>query len=96
MELAAAHGAPQLSRLTLAAITAVFTIDHVAEMLGEDVDWLHELSMTMDPEDGCLWVYGVGEDGVVAFSRFGIERLKETIADLRATAKAPPKSRPPE
>jgi hypothetical protein len=50
-------------RLTLAAITAVFTINHVAKTLGEDEDWLHELSIDMFPEDGCLHVYGVGEDG---------------------------------
>jgi hypothetical protein len=48
----------------LAAITAVFTITYVAEMLGEDEDWLWELSIDMFPEDGCLRVYGVGEDGV--------------------------------
>jgi hypothetical protein len=68
VELAAALGAAQPGGLTLAGITAVFTIDYVAEMLGEDVEWLHELSQDMDPEDGCLWVYGVGEDGVVAFT----------------------------
>jgi hypothetical protein len=33
-------------------------------MLGEDEDWLHELSIDMYPEDGCLHVYGVGEDRV--------------------------------
>ena len=26
----------------------------------------------MRPEDGCLWVYGVGEDGVPAFTRDGM------------------------
>jgi hypothetical protein len=96
VELATALGASQPSRLTLAGITAVFTIDYVAEMLGEDVEWLHELSLDMDPEDGCLWVYGVGEDGVVAFTKFGIECLKETIADLRATGRAPPLVKPAE
>lgn len=90
MELAAALGAAQPSGLTLAGIAAVFTIDHVAEMLGEDVEWLHELAQDMDPEDGCLWVYGVGEDGVVAFTKFGIECLQEIIADLRATGRTPP------
>ena len=41
----------------LAAISHVFTIDYVAKLLGEDVEWLHEL---MEPKDGCLWVHGVG------------------------------------
>jgi hypothetical protein len=34
----------------------------------------------MFPEDGCLWVYGVGEDGVPAFTSAGIENLRQIIA----------------
>jgi hypothetical protein len=30
------------------------TVEYVAEKLGEDVEWVHELSMDMDPEDGFL------------------------------------------
>ena len=74
----------------MAAITAVFTITYVAEMLGEDEDWLWELSIDMFPEDGCLRVYGVGEDGVTAFTEYGIECLKQIIADERAAGRAPP------
>jgi len=44
----------------------------------------------MFAEDGCLRVYGVGEDGVTAFTEYGIECLKQIIADERATGKAPP------
>jgi hypothetical protein len=47
----------------------------------------------MFPEDGCLRVYGVGEDGVPAFTEFGIECLKQIIADKRAAGTAPPKVR---
>jgi hypothetical protein len=78
----------------LAAISAVFTISHVAKMLGEDEDWLHDLSLDMFPEDGCLWVYGVGEDGTPAFTQFGIECLKQIIADERAASRAPPELKP--
>ena len=53
----------------MAAIGAVFTIGYVANLLGEDEDWLHDLSIDMFPEDGCLWVYGLGEDGVPAFTK---------------------------
>ena len=74
----------------MAAITAVFTINHVAEMLGEDEDWLYELSIDMFAEDGCLRVYGVGEDGATAFIEYGIECLKQIIVDERAAGKAPP------
>ena len=35
----------------------------------------------MCPEDGCLWVHGVGENGVPAFTRDGIENLRQIIAD---------------
>jgi hypothetical protein len=71
----------------LAAITAVFTITYVAEMLGEDEDWLWELSIDMFLEDGCLRVYGVGEDGVTAFTAYGIECLKQIIADQKGRRK---------
>jgi hypothetical protein len=75
----------------LAAISHVFTIDYVAKLLGEDVEWLHELQIDMEPEDGCLWVHGVGEDGVPAFTEDGIEYLKETIAIERRARRAPPR-----
>ena len=44
----------------------------------------------MFAEDGCLRVYGVGEDGVTAFTEYGIECLKQIIADERETGKARP------
>ena len=72
----------------MAGIAFVFTIARVAEMLGEDEDWLHDLSINMDPEDGCLWVLGIGEDEVPAFTEAGVEGLKEIIAELRATGRA--------
>ena len=78
----------------MAAISAVFTISHVAKQLGEDEDWLFDLSINMFPEDGCLHVYGVGEDGVTAFTEYGIECLKQIIADERAAGRAPHPIRP--
>jgi hypothetical protein len=72
----------------LPAISHAFTISYVAEKLGEDEEWLRELHMF--PEDGCLRVYGVGEDGVPAFTNYGIEGLKQIIADERAAGRAPP------
>jgi hypothetical protein len=74
----------------LAAIASVFTIGYVANLLGEDEDWLFGLSGDMSPEDGRLWVYGVGEDGLPAFTRDGIENLRQIIVDLRAAGNAPP------
>jgi hypothetical protein len=89
MELARRSRNDQPSSLTLAAISAVFTIGHLARLLGEDEDWLSELSISMFPEDGCLHVYGVGEDGVTAFTHYGIECLKQIVNDARAAGKAP-------
>jgi hypothetical protein len=61
-------------------ISHVFTLSHVAEMLDEDEQWLFEVAEEMDTEDGQLWVVGVGEDGVMAFTDDGIDNLKELIA----------------
>jgi hypothetical protein len=33
----------------------------------------------MEIEDGVIWVYGVGQDGVQAFTDFGIENLTELV-----------------
>jgi hypothetical protein len=60
-------------------VSHVFTLSHVAEMLGEDEDWLFEVAEEMDTEDGQLWVVGVGEDGVMAFTDDGIEHLKDLV-----------------
>ncbi|QWG25088.1 hypothetical protein KMZ93_09525 [Bradyrhizobium sediminis] len=60
-------------------VQRVTTINRVAQDLGEDEDWLSDVASEMDAEDGRLWVYGVGEDGVMAFTDFGIETLMELI-----------------
>ena len=63
----------------MAAPSAVFTIARVAKMLGEDVDWLSDVALEMEPEDGRLTVYDAHDEGTTAFTRFGIENLKELI-----------------
>jgi hypothetical protein len=57
----------------------VTTIDRVAKDLGENEDWLFDVANEMDTEDGVIWVYGIGDDGVMAFTDFGIENLIELI-----------------
>ena len=94
MELAAALGTAKSSGLIMAAIAQVFTIGYVANLLGEDENWLCDLSTDMFPEDGCLWVYGVGEDGVPAFTEDGIENLRQIILDERTAGRAPPSINP--
>jgi hypothetical protein len=89
VELAAALGAASPGGLIMAAISAVFTIGYVANLLGEDEEWLFDLSIGMEPEDGSLWVYGVSEDGVPAFTRDGIDNLRDIIADKKAAGNEP-------
>jgi hypothetical protein len=46
--------------VTLAPVNKVhhvYTIARVAEMLGEDEDWLWDVANEMDQEDGLVWVY---------------------------------------
>ena len=57
----------------------VTTIDRVAKDLGEDEDWLSDVAMEMEIEDGVIWVRGVSEDGVMALTDFGIENLIDLI-----------------
>ncbi|TYO61468.1 hypothetical protein FXV83_37925 [Bradyrhizobium hipponense] len=57
----------------------VTTITQVAKGLGKDEDWLRDISIEMGIEDGLIWVYGVGEDGVQAFTDFGIENMIELV-----------------
>jgi hypothetical protein len=57
----------------------VTTIARIAEDLGEDEDWLRDVASEMEIEDGVIWVYGVQEGGVQAFTDFGIENLIELV-----------------
>jgi hypothetical protein len=57
----------------------VFTIGRVAEMLGEDEQWLQTIADDMEPEDGCLTVCETDDLSTTAFTPFGIESLKELM-----------------
>jgi hypothetical protein len=57
----------------------VTTINRVAEELGENEDWLFDVANEMDVEDGCIWVYGIGEERHPGFTDFGIENLRELV-----------------
>ena len=37
-------------------VSRVRTIDRVAKDLGEDVDFLYDAAIEMEPEDGLIWV----------------------------------------
>jgi hypothetical protein len=57
----------------------VTMLNRVAKDLGENEDWLYEVANEMDVEDGVIWVYGVGDDGAMALTDFGIENLIDLI-----------------
>lgn len=61
----------------------VQTIARVAEMLGEDEDWLSDVANGMDQEDGLIWVYGPGDDTVMAFTDDGVENLTDLIQEYK-------------
>jgi len=58
-------------------------------MLGEDEDWLSDISMELEPEDGIISVYGLGEDYTPAFTDFGIENLRQIIEIHRENSNRP-------
>ena len=85
MELATSSDVCQPSSLILPAISHVFTINYVAEKLGENEEWLWELSIDMFPEDGCLRVYGVGARPLLSTASSAYSKSSQT--------KGPPEER---
>ncbi|MGH7073019.1 MAG: hypothetical protein ACREFD_02305 [Stellaceae bacterium] len=84
MELAVPRGAGASRRLTMAAVSHVFTITRVAEMLGENEEWLEDISIEMDPEDGRLTVLGPGEESTTSFTDLGVENLAQIVKIYKA------------
>ena len=65
--------------MQLNKVYSVKTIDRVAVELGETVNKIFDLATGMETEDGIIWVYGPGDDSVIAFTPFGIENLQALI-----------------
>ena len=75
----------------MAAPAHVFTIARVAQIIREDEQLLWDLAVNMEPEDGCLWVYGTDERHTMAFTDRGLEYLQELVAEhKRSNAPAQP------
>ncbi len=82
MELVApCRGHPRSRRLIMHVnkVSHVTTIKQVAADLGENEDWLRDVAFEMETEDGLIWIRGLGEDGAMALTDFGIENLIELI-----------------
>jgi hypothetical protein len=61
--------------IQLNKVHSVKTNDRVAAELDEAVDWIFDLAIDMESEDGVIRVYVRGDDSVIAFIPFGIENL---------------------
>ena len=68
VELPVTRGGNAPGRLIMAAPSYVFTIARVAEMLGEDEEWLQTIADDMEPEDGCLRVCGTDDISKTEFT----------------------------
>ena len=60
-------------------VSHVRTIDRVAKELGEDVDFLFDVAIEMEPEDGLIWVLSLDDECVMAFTDFGADSLVDLI-----------------
>jgi hypothetical protein len=60
-------------------VSHITTISQVAKELGESEDWLFDVAAEMETEDGLIWVHGITDDSVMAFTDFGIDNLIELI-----------------
>lgn len=54
----------------------VFTIARAAESLDEDENWLQEICMEMEPEDGHITVWDTSDMSTSAFTADEMENLK--------------------
>jgi hypothetical protein len=68
----------------MAATTPVYTLNLVAEMLGENEELLADLLLELEPEDGIIWVYDAGDKQCQALSDHGIENLRALLEDHKA------------
>jgi hypothetical protein len=80
----------------MAAISYVFTITRVAQILGEDENWLQDICNEMDPEAGRLTVLGPGEEAITAFTPYGVDNLTELIKIYKADPDLLRRYAPPE
>lgn len=65
----------------MAAISHVFTLPRVAQILGREEGLLRELADQLEPEDGVIWILDSNDREILAFTPRGIEALREIIDD---------------
>jgi hypothetical protein len=69
----------------MARTTHVDTIDHVATLIGENLELLREVASNSDNIDHgeMIHVQDGTEEGITTFTDRGIESLQESLADVR-------------
>ena len=72
----------------MAAPAHAITISRAAEILGEDEELLWDMATDMEPEDGCLWNHGTGDQQTVAFND-GMQYLREMLPEYKRNRSAP-------
>ena len=81
MELEKSSDGHPHCRLIMPTPYHIYTIEYVAQLLGVSVDLLHELAITMEPEDGLRRVVDDNGETCCAFTDFGIENAAEQLSD---------------
>lgn len=74
----------------MAPISAAYTLAYVAKALGEEADWLWEISCGMEAEEGCLWVYDATAEPLLVFTDYGIKHLAELVRENKIEQKLAP------
>ncbi len=69
----------------MAGTTHVYTIDHVATLIGENLELLREVASNSDNLDhgGMIHVQDGTEEGITTFTDRGTESLQAFLADVR-------------
>ena len=69
----------------MARVTRVYSIDHVAKMIGESLELIEVVSWNSDNIDygEMIHVHDGTDEGITTFTERGIESLQEFLADVR-------------
>jgi hypothetical protein len=69
----------------MARTTHVCTIDHVATLIGENLELLREVASNSDNIDygEMIHVQDGTEEGIITFTERGIESMRKFLADVR-------------
>ena len=44
---------------------------------------IHDITLALEPEDSVIWVYGLDNDGILAFTDDGIEEVQRLLDEYR-------------